>query len=445
MKARREATEEGTGARGPMLLWPGKLPATPDEAPEARLVDVYGHGEEQGRLFRADSLDLLRWMQSNGYAGEVDLIYLDPPFGGGSIYTRKVQLRGADADLTLQLPAYPDLWSDTGYLQFMYERLIVARELLKETGSLYLHVDTTQAHYLKVLCDEVFGRENFQREIVWRIGWVSGYKTQAKNWIRNHDTILFYSRHPERFHFEKQYTPYAAGYKRRGDQGRQGKGHPLEDTWNCSENDRLDSIQIKSFSGEKTGYPTQKNERLLERIIRASSPENGLILDCFAGSGTTPYVAQKLSRRWIAGDISRWAVHTTRSRLLANGLGQLSSGFSVYEIEDSERPSTPVADVDIQRKGSTVEVKIRYFSSPVVTDAANRQLDWRSAVDSVLIDMNYNRREFRMDYADMAPGRQGTVRGFYKPRTSGKVAVKIIDVLGNEVLIEEGEERVCIL
>jgi adenine-specific DNA-methyltransferase len=166
-------------------------------------------------------------------------------------------------------------------MQFMYERLVLLQELLSETGSLYLHVDTAQAHYLKVLCDEVFGRENFQREIVWRIGWVSGYKSQAKNWIRNHDTILFYSKDPAQFYFDKQYAPYAAGYKRRGE-GKKGKGHPLEDTWNCSEQDKLDSIQIKSFSHEKTGYPTQKNEQLLERIIRSSCPEGGLVLDCLS-------------------------------------------------------------------------------------------------------------------------------------------------------------------
>jgi DNA modification methylase len=426
------------GPATPSLLWPGK--ATPVTLSDrvATLCDVYGHGEELGKLFRGDSFDTLSWLLKQGYKGTVDLVYIDPPFGGGSLYSRKVQFRGVDSDLAIQVPAYQDLWSDADYMQFMYERLVLLHQLLSDTGSLYLHVDTAQAHYLKVLCDEVFGRENFQREIVWRIGWVSGYKSQAKNWIRNHDTILFYSKDPTRFYFDKQYAPYAAGYKRRGE-GKKGKGHPLEDTWNCSEQDKLDSIQIKSFSHEKTGYPTQKNEQLLERIIRSSCPEGGLVLDCFLGSGTTAAVARKMSRRWLAADVSPAAVHTSRARLLAEGIGQLSSGFATY---DFERPTqTPAADVAIERKSNKLDITVKSFHSPVLAESAIRQhgrqdVDWRSTVDCVLIDLNYNGKAFRMDYADL-PQAPLTIKTTYRPRTSGRVAVKIVDLLGNEVLVTE--------
>lgn len=110
---------------------------------------------------------------------------------------------------------YGDIWGKDEYLQFMYERLLLLRELLSDSGSIYLHMDENRSHYLKIIMDEIFGSENFQREIVWRIGWISGYKSIAKNWIRNHDTILFYSKDSNKSTFNKEYIPYPEGYTRR--------------------------------------------------------------------------------------------------------------------------------------------------------------------------------------------------------------------------------------
>lgn len=428
MKGVRQGGCEGSTL--PSLSWAGKQAVSPSEVASERVLEVFGHGEEQGMLFHADSRDLLSWMALNGYSGKVDLAYLDPPFGSGAIYSRKVQLRGSSK--CLQVPAFHDIWSDSDYLQFMYERLVLARELLSESGSLYLHVDTAQSHYLKVMCDEVFGRESFQREIVWRIGWVSGYKSQAKNWIRNHDVILFYAKNADRMYFEKQFAPYVDGYKRRT--GNRGKGHPLEDTWNCSEHDRLDSIQIKSFSGEKTGYPTQKNEALLRRIIQASCPEGGLVLDCFSGSGTTAAVSRRLDRRWIVGDVSAAAVHTARIRLHNEGLGALATGFSIRSLVPSEGDLAG-ADVSFTREGSKVHVQIDRFWSPA--DAFRSVLDWRSVVDCVLIDLNFQEGGFRVDVAEIPNTREGTVRSSYRVRSANRVAVKLIDLLGNEVVVAE--------
>lgn len=416
----------------PTLLWPGKATRTTLSNREPYISDANGNGEEQGKLFHGDSIDMLSWLLRNGYANMVDLVYIDPPFGGGGLYSRKIQFRGADSDLTIQVPAYPDLWSDAGYMQFMYERLSLLHQLLSETGSLYLHVDTAQAHYLKVLCDEIFGRENFQREIVWRIGWVSGYKGQAKNWIRNHDSILFYSKEPARFYFDKQYVPYEPGYRRRGE-GKKGKGHPLEDTWNCSEQDKLDSIQIKSFSQEKTGYPTQKNERLLERLIRSSCPEGGLVLDCFLGSGTTAAVATKMNRKWLAADISSSAIHTTRTRLLTEP--HPATAFTIYNFDPPE--NAPTANVSFQRTRHQVEISINAFHSAVLEKATPRRIkDWRSTIDCVLLDYNYNGETFRIDQADL-PSAPLAVQAVYHPKMSSRVGIKIIDLLGNETLVTE--------
>jgi len=213
----------------------------------------------------------------------------------------------------------------------------------------------------------VFGQDSFQREIVWRIGWISGYKSAAKNWIRNHDLILFYTKDNAQFTFNKQYVPYPLNYHRRGQEGPPeeggGKGYPIEDVWNANPfefalrgEESLDSIQIKSFSTEKTGFPTQKNESLLKRIVKASSNEGDLVLDCFVGSGTTAAVAEKLNRRWIACDLSRFAIHTTRKRLL--GIPNVKP-FIVQNLGKYERQAWQVAEFPTNGKDRLEEQRER--------------------------------------------------------------------------------------
>jgi len=256
------------------------------------------------------------------YAGKINLIYIDPPFATGADFKVNIEIGEEGEEITkehsiLEEKAYRDTWGKglDSYLQMMYERLILMKELLADNGSIYVHLDWHVGHYVKVMMDEIFGYENFQREIVWRIGWVSGYKTRAKNWIRNHDTIYFYTK-GEKFTFNKKYIPYPADYVRRDGRVPEGEGYPMEDTWNCSDIDKLDSIQIMSFSEEKVGFDTQKNENLIGRIIDVSSNPGDIVADFFCGSGTTLAVAEKLGRRWIGSDLSRYAIHVTRKRLL---------------------------------------------------------------------------------------------------------------------------------
>ena len=264
------------------------------------------------------------------FSGKIDLIYIDPPFATGANFSYKA-LIGERSYETVKEPsileekAYRDTWGQgySSYLQMIMERITLMRELLSEHGSLYVHLDATVVHYVKPLLDEVFGHDSFQREIVWRIGWISGYKSQAKNWIRNHDTILYYVRNPDSFTFNKEYVPYAPDYVRRDGSKPSGKGYPIEDVWNANSHefdltgaDSLDSIQIKSFSAEKTGYDTQKNESLIRRIVNASSNPGDLVADFFCGSGTTLVAAENLGRRWIGCDLGRWGIHVTRKRLL---------------------------------------------------------------------------------------------------------------------------------
>jgi len=227
------------------------------------------------------------------YAGKVKLIYIDPPYN----------TRGADDSFR-----YNDAFNHSTWLTFMKNRLELAKRLLAPDGAIYVQLDYNEVHYCKVLMDEIFGRANFQREIIWRIGWVSGYKTIEKNWIRNHDSILFYAKDASRMEFIKQYIKYPKDYLRRDGSKPDGEGYAIEDTWNCYgidslsdyANDPLDSIAIVSFSKEKVGnFKGQKNEALIKRIIEAHTREGDLVLDFFSGTGTTAAVAHKMNRRWI--------------------------------------------------------------------------------------------------------------------------------------------------
>ncbi len=303
----------------PMLHWKGKRPFTSTQFYPAIKKETYGEETNDwiNKIFWGDNLQVMSHLLKE-YRGKVDLIYIDPPFDSKADYKMKIQLRGKNIvnDRTnFEEKQYGDIWTNDEYLQFMYERLIILRELLSEKGCIYVHMDENRSHYIKILLDEIFGKNNFRREIIWRIGWISGYKSAANQWIRNHDTILYYSKGPN-VTFNKKYIPYPTGYRRRDGGEPEGQGYPIEDTWNCNELDPMNSIQIMSFAGEKVGYPTQKNENLLARIIECSSNPGDLVFDCFMGSGTTQAVAMRLGRRFIGADINLGAIETTTKRLL---------------------------------------------------------------------------------------------------------------------------------
>lgn len=223
------------------------------------------------------------------FEGKVKLIYIDPPYNTGS----------DDDDFK-----YNDNFNHSSWLTFMKNRLEIARELLREDGAIYVQADYHEVHYLKVLMDSIFGNKNFQREIIWRIGWLSGYKTVDNNWIRNHDSILFYSKNKDFLDFHKFYIPKKEFKKIAVSEAEQ---YPIEDVWNGNEYDDLNSIAIVSFAGETVSkllnkedkVKGQKSEKLIERIIKAHTVENEIVLDMFSGSGTTGAVSQKMNRQYI--------------------------------------------------------------------------------------------------------------------------------------------------
>lgn len=221
------------------------------------------------------------------YEGKIKLIYIDPPYNTGS-----------------DTFGYNDKFNRSSWLTFMKNRLEMAKKLLSEDGAIYVQLDYHQAHYAKILMDEIFGEENFQREIIWRIGWLSGYKTIEKNWIRNHDTILFYSKNNNSLSFNKYYIPREE-FKDIAKSN--AERYPIEDVWNGNEYDDLNSIAIVSFAGETVSkllnpddeVKGQKSEKLIERIIKAHTDENDIVLDFFGGTGTTAAVAHKMKLRYI--------------------------------------------------------------------------------------------------------------------------------------------------
>jgi DNA modification methylase len=300
-----------------------------------------------GDLYYGDNLDVMR---RHVATESVDLIYLDPPFNSDRTYNliykgSQVQERAfVDTwtwddnaensfreltdripqgvhvppplrEMMLTLKAFLDEHRDMlAYLSMMAIRLVEMRRVLRKTGSIYVHCDPTASHYLKLVLDTIFGPENFRREIIWRSGWVSGFKTKTANWIRNHDTLLYYLRdRREAFTFNKDlaYKPHEDGYKRRGGGGNP-KGIAIDDVW---DEVALYSPWIKSFSTEKLGYMTQKPLALLERIVSVSSNEGDLVLDPFCGCGTTALAAERLGRKWIGIDIAIRAMDIVKDRL----------------------------------------------------------------------------------------------------------------------------------
>ena len=238
------------------------------------------------------------------FEGKVKLIYIDPPYNTGSDDFK-----------------YNDHFNHSSWLTFMKNRLEVARELLRDDGAIYVQVDYHEAHYLKVLMDSVFGSENFQREIIWRIGWLSGYKTIDNNWIRNHDTILFYSKNKNCLDFHKFYIP-KEDFKKIAVS--EAEKYPIEDVWNGNEYDDLNSIAIVSFSGETVSkllnkedeVKGQKSEKLIERIIKAHTVESEIVLDMFSGTGTTGAVSHKLNRQFILFEQLTEHIDITNRRLM---------------------------------------------------------------------------------------------------------------------------------
>ena len=376
-----EFAERPTIKGFPELRWTGKRPYRSTQYYPAQLRERYGE-EKDGwinKIFWGDNLQVMSHMLKE-YRGKIDLIYIDPPFDSKADYKKKIEIKGvgkAETDSTsFEEKQYGDIWTNDEYLQFMYERIILLRELMSSSGNIFVHCDWHKSSYLRIICDEVFGNNNFVNEIIWKRK--GGSSNPSKQLDVATDTILWY-RKTESAIFNAQFSkdsPETQQYIEErfnnvDENGRrfmkspivspnyrenliyEYKGYtPPENGWSISRElmekwdadsklyfpERGNRIYRKIFLDEYPGqpvsniwtdifvinpmalerldYPTQKPEALLERIIKMASNEDSLVFDCFMGSGTTQAVAMKLGRRFIGADINLGAIQTTTKRLI---------------------------------------------------------------------------------------------------------------------------------
>lgn len=390
----QQAVSIGKAGGRPMLSWVGKRAPASVQAFPAQLVEAYGEQASKGALwerwpedlrrggllYHGDNKEVLAHLLANGFRGQVKLIYIDPPFDSGADYVRKVELRGPKGKAKLygesytlgEQIQYTDIWANDNYLQFMYERLLLLKELLSEDGALYLHCDWNKAHHLRCLLEEVFGQKGFRNEIIWQR---VAARSDSTTFNHVHDVIMYCTKGSS-FVWNQQYHAHSEAYldtkyARADAFGRQyrldnitspnprpnmvydWKGHsPPENGWRYSKEtmqrlhdegriwypadkgkrpqlirylDEVEGVPLRSVwtdihpvnsqADERSEYPTQKPESLLERLVATSSVPGDIVLDCFIGSGTTAAVAQKLGRRWIGCDINKGAIQTTAKRL----------------------------------------------------------------------------------------------------------------------------------
>lgn len=366
----------------------------------------------QNLYIEGDNLEVLKLLQKS-YYGKVKTIFIDPPYNTGNdfIYPDDYQdnienyleltgqaVHDDETGETVKLSTNPETSGryHSNWLNMMYPRLKLARNLLSEDGCIFVSIDFNEVENLKKIMDEIFGEFNFQREIIWRIGWLSGYKTTAANFIRNHDTILFYSKNHAKMDFIKKYItneefkPLVKKDKKLTsklnslglDKNQQEEllrfinndnrpeKYPIEDTWNSNEYDDLNSIAIVSFSGEKISkileidqdFKGQKSVKMLKRILMSTTKDDEIVMDFFSGTGSTAHATMELNsedggnRKYIMvqlpeptgedsvaykegyptiAEIAKERIRRSGKKILDNSENNLDVGFKVFKLDSS--------------------------------------------------------------------------------------------------------------
>jgi len=492
----------------PELRWQGKRPFRSTQFYPAQLKETYGKPVDGwlNRIYWGDNHQVMSHLMKE-FRGKVQLIYIDPPFNSKAEYKKKVILKGKHHSV-FEEKQYTDIWTNDDYLQFMYERLILCRELLSDQGSIYIHLGPNISHYVKTIVDGVFGPSNFLNELIWKRAF--GHSDSGK-FGAIHDIILFYGKNKQRIwnklfqkpdkeyinrffdSYDKErneryqrlslsaggltgggydyeykgvrtnwrcplstlkkhdkekrlHWPKNGGVPRLKKYESEYKGMPIQDLW-------LDISKIHNQSPELYGYPTQKPEALLERIIMASSNPSDLVLDCFMGSGTTQAVAMKLGRRFIGADINLGAIQITTKRLLSvaanlkqqNAQVQIDTdsdddlihytGFSVYNVEILRDEANLEFKRDSEAKVIVSNGKLvieQFYPMNLLQKLSlfeENVEDWRELTESVMVDWNYDGDVLRPEITDI-PGKNKLVKGEYKiPKKYSRIRVKITDML----------------
>ena len=350
-----------------------------DDGMYSGTIPQIGGDEWRNRLIYGDNLLVMQALLAGDPAtglpsmrGMVDLIYIDPPFDSKADYRTKVCLPNislSQKPTVIEQFAYSDTWKDgtVSYLEMLYPRLVLMRELLSEQGSIYVHIDWHIGHYVKLLLDDVFGKDNFSNEIVWHF--VKGASSNS-SFGRKHQVIFYYKKTSNPiFNLDDvrvEYNPETIARAKRGEARYQNvdadtlelKGKNPGDVW-------MDIFPVQGNSIQNTNYATQKPELLLERIIKASSNKNSIVLDLFGGSGTTAAVADRLGRRWITTDIGKPATMVMRKRFIDQGVKPfLYQSIGDYQKEQFENS-------EFQRVGDLAQIVLGLYGAIPFEDAKN--------------------------------------------------------------------------
>ncbi|MBD3196300.1 MAG: hypothetical protein GF317_14675 [Candidatus Lokiarchaeota archaeon] len=440
------------------------------------------------RLIWGDNLNVLSKLM-NEFRQSIELIYIDPPFFSGGNYYHKIFI-GKGKKYIKNL-AYNDKWENnlSSYLNFIYARLILMKELLKPEGSIYLHIDWHVSHYIKLLLDDLFGKENFRNEIIW--AYPAASAQTRRFFIRSYDTILFYTKSDDYLFNDDPaiYMEYSDRVKNnlktdeRGTFYYRGGSHDGKklsrkvyvnesgifprDVWK-------DIPYLRANTKTYQGFSTQKPERLLKRIILASSNPKSLVADFFSGSGSTIAAAEKLNRKWIAVDNNWFSIHTTMKRLLSiNKSNDLMNWNKKYRkeakpfkviyllnkqtqdrIPDSflkkdkiyenarNNLKNPEVYLDIVKGDNSISIKIIDFQfkdeSVFSKKTLNRIKSWEDWVDFISVDFNYNGKRMIPNWVSYKLPKKRSIKlqipkyEYSKPGNY-EVLVKIVDILGNEL------------
>jgi len=359
-------------------LYQGKLPEEPS------------WGTWLNRLIYGDNLLVMQALltgdeQSNlpSMRGKIDLIYIDPPFDSKADYRTKITLPGIDIEqkpTVIEQFAYADTWKDgtVSYLKMMYPRLSLMKELLSEKGSIFVHIDWHVGHYVKIILDEIFNKENFVNEIIWSYDWGGRGETE---FAKKHDNIYLYQKSNNRyFDGYSVAVPYQTQIEGRKNplvsEEKFNRGKIPTDVWNIG--------IVHAVGKERLNYNTQKPEALLERIIKSSSKKDSIVADFFAGTGTMAAVAEKLNRRWIVTDIGKPATMIIRKRMIDNE----AKPFMFHSVGDYQKEAFGSAKL-FRRIGDLSHVVLQLYGAIPFPDAdnPNRNLGYiKSSNTLVMVD-----------------------------------------------------------
>ena len=469
----------------PELRWTGKRPYRSTQYYPAQLRESYGDpsvGPDgkpwMNKIYWGDNLQVMSHLLKD-YRGKVDLIYIDPPFDSKADYKKKIKLRGKKLEgdqSAFEEKQYGDIWNSDEYLQFMYERLIIMRELLADDGSIFLHCDWHKSHHLRMILDEVFGPGCFINEIVWC--YYGPGSPGMKQYNRKHDIIFWYSKKGNwKFngdairapHDEKTTGNFKAGLKGSGFVAgtyELASGKIPEDWWEFAIAGRYPNDGIK-----RVGYPTEKPYKLLERIILGSTNPGDLVFDAFMGSGVTQMVAMQNGRRFIGADINLGSIQTTTKRLLsvAKELGRQMGiedkylGFEVYNVNNYDFFRNPLEardlliqalDVQPLSAGSCFDGEL---DGRMVKILPTNRIATRADLEGPVADLPYDIYDARREENPNTPvdhitlvcmGHEPDLKAAFEAELSEyKVDVEIVDVLQDKRELEfkrEAEASVAV-